>query len=98
MIHLISELEDFYQHKDSPQFAVRTFIPCDQSEINEYPVFNGSSFLNMFTMDMQWFLATATYKHHSLARQNYNLKNANEFGKIPGEVKDLVEMKGLFAF
>lgn len=43
---------DFYQHKDSPQFAVRTFIPCDKSEINEYPVFNGSSFLNMFTMDM----------------------------------------------
>lgn len=43
---------DFYQHESSSQFAVRTFIPCDQSEINEYPVFSGSSFLNIFTMGM----------------------------------------------
>ncbi|HCE8783745.1 TPA: hypothetical protein NHU49_003397 [Klebsiella pneumoniae] len=80
---------DFYQHKDSPQFAVRTFIPCDKSEINEYPVFNGSSFFkyvyNGYASGFWRLQPTSTTR---LARQNYNLKNANEsWETIPGEVK-----------
>ncbi|HGY2285034.1 TPA: hypothetical protein ACNVB1_004004 [Citrobacter braakii] len=80
---------DFYQHKDSSQFAVRTFIPCDQSEINEYPVFSGSSFFkyiyNGYASGFWRLQPTSTTR---LARDNYSLKNANElWNETPGEVK-----------
>ncbi len=80
---------DFYQHEDSPQFAVRTFIPCDQSEINEYPVFSGSSFFkyiyNGYASGFWRLQPTSTTR---LARDNYNLKNANEsWNAIPGQFK-----------
>jgi hypothetical protein len=80
---------DFYQHEDSSQFAVRTFIPCDKSEINEYPVFNGSCFFkyvyNGYASGFWRLQPTSTTR---LARDNYNLKNANElWGETPGEVR-----------
>lgn len=80
---------DFYQHEGCPQFAVRTFIPCDQSEINEYPVFSGTSFFkyiyNGYASGFWRLQPTSTAR---LARENYNLKNANEsWNAIPGEVK-----------
>ena len=82
---------DFYQHEDSSQFAVRTFIPCDQSEINEYPVFSGSSFFkyvyNGYASGFWRLQPTSTTR---LARENYNLKNANElWNDTPGEVRVL---------
>ncbi|MEI6993100.1 hypothetical protein ACOIDJ_28360, partial [Klebsiella pneumoniae] len=59
------------------------------SEINEYPVFNGSSFFkyvyNGYASGFWRLQPTSTTR---LARQNYNLKNANEsWETIPGEVK-----------
>lgn len=80
---------DFYQHEGSPQFAVRTFIPCDQSEINEYPVFSGTSFFkyiyNGYASGFWRLQPTSTAR---LARDNYSLKNANEsWNAVPGEVK-----------
>lgn len=80
---------DFYQHEGSPQFAVRTFIPCDQSEINEYPAFSGTSFFkyvyNGYASGFWRLQPTSTTR---LARDNYSLKNANEsWNAIPGEVK-----------
>lgn len=79
---------DFYQNENSPQFAVRTFIPCDQSEINEYPVFSGSSFFK-YAYDgyASGFWKIKPTKMTHLVRDNYNLRNANDvWGSIPGEV------------
>ncbi|MGG8125761.1 hypothetical protein PGO33_14015 [Klebsiella aerogenes] len=80
---------DFYQHESSSQFAVRTFIPCDQSEINEYPVFSGSSFFKYIYNGYAsgfWRLQPTSTTH--LATDNYNLKNANElWNETPGEVR-----------
>lgn len=80
---------DFYQHEGSPQFVVRTFIPCDQSEINEYPVFSGTSFFkyiyNGYASGFWRLQPTSTTR---LARDNYSLKNSNElWNETPGEVK-----------
>lgn len=80
---------DFYQHEGSPQFVVRTFIPCDQSEINEYPVFSGTYFFkyiyNGYASGFWRLQPTSTTR---LARDNYSLKNANElWNETPGEVK-----------
>lgn len=80
---------NFYQHEGSPQFVVRTFIPCDQSEINEYPVFSGTYFFkyiyNGYASGFWRLQPTSTTR---LARDNYSLKNANElWNETPGEVK-----------
>ncbi|HDL7056894.1 TPA: hypothetical protein PXM42_001551 [Yersinia enterocolitica] len=79
---------DFYQHGSSSQFAVRTFIPCDQSEINEYPVFSGSSFFKyVYNGYASGFWRLKPTKTTHLTRDNYNLRNANEvWGNTPGEV------------
>lgn len=79
---------DFYQHESSSQFALRTFIPCDQSEINEYPVFSGSSFFKyVYNGYASGFWKLKPTKTTHLTRGNYNLRNANEvWGNIPGDV------------
>lgn len=79
---------DFYQHEDSSQFAVRTFIPCDTSGINEYPVFSGSSFFKyVYNGYASGFWKLKPTKMTHLVRDNYNLRNANEvWGNTPGEV------------
>lgn len=79
---------DFYQHGSSSQFAVRTFIPCDQSEINEYPVFSGSSFFKyVYNGYASGFWRLKPTKTTHLTKDNYNLRNADEvWGNTPGEV------------
>ncbi|WP_410759667.1 hypothetical protein [Citrobacter youngae] len=79
---------DFYQHESSSQFALRTFIPCDQSEINEYPIFSGSSFFKyVYNGYASGFWKLKPTKTTHLTRDNYNLRNANEvWGNIPGDV------------
>ncbi|MDR9948490.1 hypothetical protein MX989_20765 [Enterobacter sichuanensis] len=79
---------DFYQHESSSQFSVKTFIPCDQSEINEYPVFSGSSFFKyVYDGYASGFWKLKPTKMAHLVRDNYNLRNANEvWGSIPSEV------------
>ncbi|MDM6954173.1 hypothetical protein [Klebsiella michiganensis] len=84
----ISVGRDFYQHETSPQSKVRKFIPCGQSEINEYPVFRGSSVFKYVDNGYSsgfWRVKTTKITH--LVRDSYNLRNANEvWGNTPGEV------------
>lgn len=84
----ISIGRDFYQSKHNQQSAIRAFIPCDQSEIKEYPNFSGRSFFKyVYNGYASGFWRLKPTKTTHLARGNYNLKNANEvWVNTPGEV------------
>ncbi|AJJ10459.1 hypothetical protein CH64_2099 [Yersinia rohdei] len=84
----ISIGRDFYQRKNSQQSAIRAFISCDQSEIKEYPNFSGRSFFKyVYNGYASGFWRLKPTKTTHLARDNYNLRNANDvWGNTPGEV------------
>lgn len=85
----IRTVEDYYQSEKESQSSVRKFIPCDRSEINEYPNFSGNRFYKYIYngyASVFWRLQTTSTTR--LATDNYNLKNANELWyETPGEVK-----------
>ncbi|MEP9306828.1 hypothetical protein ABKU01_01135 [Enterobacter cloacae] len=87
--YYIRTVEDLYQSEKEPQTSVRKFIPCDRTEINEYPNFSGDRFYKYIYNGYAsgfWRLQPTSTTH--LAKDNYNLKNANElWNETPGEVR-----------